>query len=54
MLFDFPCILRFSFFSLFNVLLLSVFLFSLMFSALHPITKKTMILCKYHSDITLM
>ena len=46
MLFDSPRILRFSFSSLFNVFLLSVFFFSSMFSALLAITKKPMILSK--------
>ena len=54
LLYDFPRILRFSFSSLFNVFLLFVFFFSSMFSALHPITKKTMILSKYHSNMTLI
>ena len=54
MLSDFPCILLFSFCSLFNVFLLSVFFFSSTLSALHPLTKKTMILSKNHSNMTLI
>ena len=47
-------LLRFSFYSLFNVFFLSVLFFSSMFSALHPITKKTTILSKYYSNMTLI
>ena len=54
LLFDFRCILRFSFSSLFNVFLLSVFFFSSMLSALHPITKKPIILSEYQSNMTLI
>ena len=54
LLFDFPRILHFSFSSLFNFFLLFVFFFSLMFSAFHLITKKTMILSKYHSNMALI
>ena len=52
--FDFPCILPFSFSSLFNDFLLPVFFFSSMFSAFHPVTKKTMILSKFYSNMTLI
>ena len=46
LLFEFPRILCFTFSSLFSVFLLSIFFFSSMFSALLPITEKTMILSK--------
>ena len=44
----------FFFLFIFKCFILSVFFFSLMFSALNPITKKTMILSKYHWNMTLM
>ena len=51
---SFPCILRCSFASSFNVFILFVFFFFSMFFALLSLTKKTMILSKSHSNMTLI
>ena len=46
------CIICFSFSSFFNVFLLFVFFFFLMFFVPLPLTKKTIILSKYLSNMT--